>query len=143
MLQTIHSNYIQINRTKYMSSYDSLSTRYSDLTRQLIQKDAELDEKLQKSIEADIDYVDQEIEAAKKGLKEGLRQKVETVKEGIQERKDDLRHKIDEIKKGQKDRARKEAENALNEMEEDLSNKDLESAYVDRWVANQWLKVSK
>jgi hypothetical protein len=28
-------------------------------------------------------------------------------------------------------------------MQEDLSKEDLVSAHIDRWVANQWLKVSK
>jgi hypothetical protein len=42
-----------------------------------------------------------------------------------------------------KDHASKEAENALNKMQEDLSNEDLVSAHIDRWTANQWLKVSK
>jgi hypothetical protein len=32
---------------------------------------------------------------------------------------------------------------ALKKMEEDLSNEDLVSAYIDRWIANQWLKASK
>jgi hypothetical protein len=26
-------------------------------------------------------------------------------------------------------------------MEEDLSNEDLVSAHIDRWIANQWLKA--
>jgi hypothetical protein len=40
-------------------------------------------------------------------------------------------------------RQRVEAENALNRMEEDLSNEDLVSAHIHRWIANQWLKASK
>ena len=35
------------------------------------------------------------------------------------------------------------AENALNKMQEDLSNEDLVSAHIDRWTANQWLKLSE
>ena len=70
-----------------MSSYDSLYTRYTELAGQLNQKDAELDEKIQKSIEADIDYVDQELEATKQNLQEGLRKKVEAVKKGIKDKK--------------------------------------------------------
>ena len=46
------------------------------------------------------------------------------------------------VKKGLS-RATTEAEDSLNRMEEDLSNEDLVSAYVDRWVANQWLKARK
>jgi hypothetical protein len=65
------------------------------------------------------------------------------VKKGIRDRKDDLRQKIEAAKKAPKDHASKEAENALNNMQEDLSNEDLVSAHIDRWVANQWLKVSK
>jgi hypothetical protein len=42
-----------------------------------------------------------------------------------------------------KDRASREAEQALNRMQEDLSNEDLVSAQIHRWVANQWLKASK
>ena len=70
-------------------------------------------------------------------------QKIEAVKKGIKDRKDDLRQKIEAAKKAPKDRASKEAEHALSSMEEDLSNEDLISAHIDRWVANQWLKASK
>lgn len=42
-----------------------------------------------------------------------------------------------------KDHAAKEAESALNAMEEDISSGDLDSAQVHRWIANQWLKASK
>jgi hypothetical protein len=72
-----------------------------------------------------------------------LRKRVEAIKKGIKDRKDDLRQRVEAAKKGSKDRASKEAEEALNRMEEDLSKEDLESAYVHRWVANQWLKASK
>jgi hypothetical protein len=59
------------------------------------------------------------------------------------DRKDDLRQRVEAAKKAPKDRDRKEAEQALNRMEEDLSKEDLVSAHIDRWIANQWLKVSK
>jgi hypothetical protein len=72
-----------------------------------------------------LDALDMDTEATKKDLRDGLRQRVEAAK------------------KGAKDRASKEAENALNRMEEDLSNEDLVSAHIDRWIANQWLKGSK
>jgi hypothetical protein len=72
-----------------------------------------------------LDALDMDTEATNKDLRDGLRQRVEAAK------------------KGAKDRASKEAENALNRMEEDLSNEDLVSAHIDRWIANQWLKGSK
>jgi len=106
-------------------SYSSLDTRMEELTRQLNQKDAELDQEVDDIIEADLDALDRDIESTRKDLREGLRQRVEAAK------------------KAPKDRASKETENALNRMQEDLSNEDLVSAYIDRWVANQWLKASK
>jgi ABC-type transporter Mla subunit MlaD len=114
-----------------------------ELTRQLNQKDAELDQEVDDIIEADLDALDRDIESTRKDLREGLRQRVEAVKKGIRDRKDDLRQRVEAAKKAPKDRASKEAENALNRMQEDLSNEDLVSAYIDRWVANQWLKASK
>ena len=65
------------------------------------------------------------------------------MKKGIKDRKDGLRQKVEAAKKAPKDHASKEAEHALKKMEEDLSNEDLVSAYIDRWIANQWLKASK
>jgi hypothetical protein len=65
------------------------------------------------------------------------------VKKGIKDRKDGLRQKVEAAKKAPKDHASKEAEHALKRMEEDLSNEDLVSAHIDRWIANQWLKASK
>ena len=109
-----------------------------ELTRQLKRKDEELD----KLIQADEDAFDRDIEATGKNLQEGKKQKVEAVKKGIRDRKDDLRQRIEAAKKAPKDRASKEAENALNKMQEDLSNEDLVSAHIDRWTANQWLKLS-
>jgi len=114
-----------------------------ELTRQLNQKDAELDQEVDDIIEADLDALDRDIESTRKDLREGLRQRVEAVKKGIRDRKDDLRQRVEAAKKAPKDRASKEAENALNRMQEDLSNEDLVSAYIDRWVANQWLKAGK
>ncbi len=64
------------------------------------------------------------------------------MKKGIRDRKDDLRQKIKAAENAPKDHASKEAENALNKMQEDLSNEDLVSAHIDRWTANQWLKAS-
>ena len=116
----------------------SLDTRMEELTRQLKRKDEELD----KLIQADEDAFDRDIEATGKNLQEGKKQKVEAVKKGIRDRKDDLRQRIEAAKKAPKDRASKEAENALNKMQEDLSNEDLVSAHIDRWTANQWLKLS-
>ena len=89
----------------------------------------------------ELDAFDRDIEATGKNLQEGKKQKVEAVKRGIRDRKDDLRQRIEAAKKAPKDRARKEAENALNKMQEDLSNEDLVSAHIDRWTANQWLKL--
>jgi len=124
-------------------SYSSLDTRMEELTRQLNQKDAELDQEVDDIIEGRLDALDRDIESTRKDLREGLRQRVEAVKKGIRDRKDDLRQRVEAAKKAPKDRASKEAENALNRMQEDLSNEDLVSAYIDRWVANQWLKASK
>ena len=129
----------------------SLDTRMEELTRQLRRKDVELDEELDNLIQADedafdreLDAFDRDIEATGKNLQEGkIKQKVEAVKKGIRDRKDDLRQRIEAAKKAPKDRASKEAENALNKMQEDLSNEDLVSAHIDRWTANQWLKASK
>jgi len=116
----------------------------------LNQKDTELDQQLDEIIKADdaeldreLDEIDRDNEAAEKDLREGLRQKVEAVKKGIKDRKDELRQKLEAAKKAPKDHASKEAEHALKRMEEDLSNEDLVSAHIDRWIANQWLKASK
>jgi len=133
-----------------MSSYDSLHSRLTDLTSQLNKKDTELDRELDEINQADeaeldreLDELDSDTEAAEKELREGLRQKVEAVKKGIKDRKDGLRQKLEAAKKAPKDHASKEAEHALKTMEEDLSNEDLVSAHIDRWIANQWLKASK
>jgi hypothetical protein len=72
----------------------------------------------------------------KMDLREGLRKRVEAVKKGIKNRKDDLIQRVEAAKKAPEDRASKEAENALNRMQEDLSNEDLVSAHIHRWVAN-------
>jgi paraquat-inducible protein B len=126
-----------------MSSHESLDTRLTELTRQLDQKDTELDQEVDEIVEADLDALDRDIEETNKGLRDGLRQRVEAVNKAIKDRKDDLRQRVEAAKKAPKDRARKEAEQTLNRMEEDLSKEDLVSAHVDRWIANQWLKVSK
>jgi hypothetical protein len=84
-----------------------------------------------------------EFTATKKDLRDGLRQRVDAVKQGIKDRKDGLRQRVETAKKEAKDRAIKEAERALNAMEEDLSKGDLVSAEIDRWVASKWLKASK
>jgi hypothetical protein len=76
-------------------------------------------------LQGTFDGIDQDIEATKKDLKDGLRQKVEAVKKGIKERKDGLRQRVETAKKEAKDRASKEAGQALNSMEEDLSKGDL------------------
>ena len=126
-----------------MSSHESLDVRLTELTHQLDQKDTELDQEVNEIVEADLDALDRNIEATKKSLRDDLRQRVEAVKKAIKDRKDDLRQRVEAAKKAPKDRARKEAEQTLNRMEEDLSKEDLVSAHVDRWIANQWLKVSK
>jgi hypothetical protein len=128
---------------KNMSSYGSLETRLGDLTRQLNQKDAELDQQLDEIMEATFDEIDQEIDRDIETTKEGLRQRVEAVKKKIKDRKDELKRKVEAAKNKPKDKAREEAESALNAMEEDLSRGDLDSAHYNRWVANQWLKASK
>ena len=94
-------------------------------------------------MEATFDEIDQEIDRDIETTKEGLRRKVEAVKKRIKYRKDELRQKVEAVKNKPKDKAREEAESALNAMEEDLSRGDLDSAHVNRWIANQWLKVSK
>src|SRR6188474_1735167 len=104
------------------NSYSALETRMEELSRQLNQKDEELEKEVDDIIAADFEALDADIEADKKDLRDGLRQRVEAAKTGA------------------KDRAMKEAEDSLNRMEEHLSNDDLVSAYVARWVANQWLK---
>ena len=126
-----------------MSSYDSLYSRLTELTRELNQKDTELDQQVDETIQADLDELDRDTEAAEKDLRDGLRQRVEAVKKGIKDKKDELRQKIEAAKKAPKDHASKEAEHALKRMEEDLSNEDLVSAHIDRWIANQLLKASK
>lgn len=125
------------------NSYSSLETRMEELSRQLNQKDEELEKELDDIMAADFEALDADIEADKKDLRDGLKQKVEAVKKGIKDRKDELRQKVEAAKTGAKDRARKEAEDSLNRMEEHLSNNDLVSAHVSRWVASQWLKASK
>ena len=126
-----------------MSSYDSLHTKLTELTSQLNQKDTELDQQVDETIQADLDEIDSETEAAEKDLRDGLRQRVEAVKKGIKDKKDELRQRVEAAKRAPKDHASKEAERALKKMEEDLSNEDLVSAHIDRWIANQWLKASK
>jgi phosphate uptake regulator len=113
------------------NSYSSLETRMKELSRQLIQKDKDLEKEVDHIMTADFDALDAEIESDKENLREGVRQRVEAVKKGIKERKDELKQKVEE------------AEASLNRMEEHLSNEDLVSAYVSCWVANQWLKASK
>ena len=126
-----------------MSSHESLDTRLTELTRQLDQKDTELDQEVDEIVEADLDALDRDIEETNKGLRDGLRQRVEAVNKAIKDRKDDLRQRVEAAKKAPKDRARKGAEDALNRMQEDLSKEDLESAQIQRWIASQWLKASK
>ena len=133
------------NRTmlKNMSSYSSLDARLAELTRQLNQKDTELDQQLDDVMEATFDEIDQEFDRDIETTKEGLRRRVEAVKKRIKDRKDELRQKVEAAKNKPKDHAAKEAESALNAMEEDISEGDLDSAHVHRWIANQWLKASK
>ena len=128
---------------KNMSSHDSLDARLTELTRQLDQKDTELDQEVDAAIQADWDALDRALDEEDKDLREGLRKRVEAVKKGIKDTKNDLRERVEAAKKAPKDRARKEAEQALNRMQEDLSNEDLVSAHIHRWIANQWLKASK
>jgi hypothetical protein len=54
-----------------------LDTRLTELTRQLNQKDIELDQELDEAIKAHLDELDRDIEAEEIGLRDGLRQKVE------------------------------------------------------------------
>ena len=108
-----------------MSSHESLDSRLAELTRQLNQKDIELDQEVDDIMAADFDALDADIEAKEKDIQEGLKQKVEAVKKGIKDRKDDLRQRVEAAKKGAKDQLSKEAEQSLDRMEEDLSNGDL------------------
>jgi hypothetical protein len=125
------------------SSVESLEGRLTDLTRQLNGKDAELDEAVADFIDASIDDLDEDIEATNKNIKEGLRQRVERIKQGARDRKQRLKEKVDAAKQKPKDDAKRNAEQALDAMEQDLSEGDLESAHVNRWVANVWLRASK
>lgn len=125
------------------SSVESLEGRLSDLTQQLNQKDAELDEAVADFIEASIDEDEEDIEATNKNIKEGLRQRVERIKKGARDRKQRLKEKVDAAKQKPKDHAKRNAEQALDAMEKDLSEGDLESAYINRWEANVWLRASK
>ena len=95
------------------------------------------------AIDRDIEATDRDIEATKKNLEEGLRRRVEAVKKGIKDRKDELKQRVERAKQKPKDHAREEAEKALNSMEKNLTEGDLVSAHIDRWIANQWLKASK
>ena len=72
------------------NSYSSLETRMEELSRQLNQKDIELEQELDDIMAADFEVLDADIEADKKDLRDGLKQKVEAVKKGIKDRKDDL-----------------------------------------------------
>ena len=129
------------------SSVEGLQARLSGLTQQLNQKDAELDEEVSDFIDASLDSLEEGIEATHKNIKEGLSQRVERIKEGLKNRKQNLKQKIDTAKKRAKEEDRKEAEGeareALDAMEENLSEGDLESAYINRWVANSWLESIK
>src|ERR1043166_5069976 len=78
-----------------MSSHESLDTRLTELTRQLDQKDTELDQEVDDIIQADLDALDRALDEEDKDLREGLKKRVEAAK------------------KAPKDRASKEAENAL------------------------------
>ena len=126
-----------------MSSDISLDTRLAGLTRQLNQKDAESDQQLDELIEANFDELDQEIDRDIETTREGIRRRVEAVKKKIKDRKDELRQKVEAAKNKPKEHAAKEAQNALNAMEEDISSGDLDSAHFHRWIANRWLKASK
>ena len=59
------------------NSYSSLETRMEELTRQLNQKDIELDQAVDDIVAADFEALDADIEADKKDLRDGLKQKVE------------------------------------------------------------------
>jgi len=61
------------------------------------------------AVDAGFDEIDQYIEATKKDLRDGLRQRVEAVKKGIKDRKVGLRQEVETAKKQAKDRACKEA----------------------------------
>jgi hypothetical protein len=43
------------------------------------------------TIQADLDELDRDTEAAEKDLRDGLRQRVEAVKKGIKDKKDEIR----------------------------------------------------
>ena len=120
-----------------LRNMSSLEARLTELTRQLNQKDAELDRELEEIIDEMDRGIDRDIETTK----EGLKKRVEAVKKRIKDRKDELRQKVEAAKNKPKEHATKEAESALNAMEKDISNGDLDSAHFHRWVANQWLKA--
>lgn len=115
----------------------------NQLTQKLNKMDADLDQEVADDIESSINEVDEDIAVTNKELKEGLRQKVEKVKRGIKDRKDALRQKVKAAEKGIRDQPYKEAEDALNAMEKDLSQGDLVSAHINRWIANVWLKAAR
>ena len=49
-----------------MSSHESLDVRLTELTRQLDQKDTELDQEVDEIVEADLDALDRDIEEERK-----------------------------------------------------------------------------
>ena len=120
-----------------------LEDRMTNLTQQLNQMDAELDQQVADDIDASINEVANDIDAKNKEIKDELRQKVERIKTGIQDQKDELKQKVQIAKKTIKDKPYKEVESALNEMDKNLSEGDLVSAHINRWKANVWLKVAK
>jgi len=131
-----------------------LEDRMTNLTQQLNQMDAELDQQVADDIDASINEVADDIDASinevaddidakNKEIKDELRQKVERIKTGIQDQKDELKQKVQIAKKTIKDKPYKEVESALNEMDKNLSEGDLVSAHINRWKANVWLKVAK
>jgi hypothetical protein len=122
---------------------ESLEARMSDLSRRLDEKDLELDEQMGEFMDESLDEIEGDIEETEKNLKDDLKRKVEAIRKGVKARKDDLKRKVDSAKKGAKEHVRKDAKDALDAAEKDLSDEDLSSAYVNIWVARHLLKASK
>ena len=59
-----HVRFVRETQTSY--SYSSLDTRVEELSRQLKQKNEQLDQELDDAIQASLDEIDQEIESDKK-----------------------------------------------------------------------------
>ena len=56
-----------------MNSHESVDARLTELTRQLDQKDTELDQEVDDIVQSDLDALDTALDEEEKDLREGLR----------------------------------------------------------------------